>query len=279
MVLPMVRKKVDVVLKDLTNDHSCEIGSGLKNEHKRMKPFLFSDLEIAGMAEMFKRVVLIKKALHYRVENKAQEPLIELQRGSELLIWKLAVAVKVAQTQPFKLKYVGNNGTRCQLCGNAVAWSAVCAWDDKFFNRETGEMASRVFRINSVCSNCLEASNAPFLHEAEWYEVILSNRSEAQFHTMGNAKSWQCEFCREHATDSTWVHIPWGKYMLTVAVCEKHFDMVIACNADVPKFSSLEIVESLVKEGSLNPEVMNMMKTYQRKTNKSEKLRISEEAK
>lgn len=278
--MSMVRKKLEVVLKDLTNEHSREIGSGLKNEHKRMKPFLFSDSEINSMADMFKKVVLIKKALHYMPKGSPTlEPLPELQRGAEVLTWKLAVAIKVAQTQPFKLKYVGNNGTRCQLCGNAVAWSAVCSWDDKFFNRETGEMDSRVFRINSVCKSCLEASHAPFLHEAEWYEVILSNRSEAQFHTMGNAKSWQCEFCREHATDSTWVHIPWGKFMLTVAVCEKHFDMVIACNADVPKFSSLEIVESLVKEGSLNPEVMNMMKTYQRKTNKSEKIRISEEAK
>lgn len=254
----MPRKKSSVS-KSKSNLLNSEVVEHV-HENKSQKPFLFTDQEIAMMPDFVRNVVLLKKEGGFLI-------------GANMLIWKLSVGVKVAQTQPFILKYVGINGTRCKICGKAVAWAAKCTWMDRFYNRKTGTKEEKLFVINDVCESCLKATDALYLHHAEWLDLILMNRESAQYDKMNNAKDYVCEICNEHSTDSTWIHIPAvfnvKSMLLTLAVCEKHFDLlVVAKGANSELLDSVDVAAKLVETGCLSRSVLEELKAYRRITNK-----------
>ena len=266
MVINMVNKNKDksgkFVKKEVVTEESSVKAVENKYE-RRVRPFIFSDDEITDMPDRVRTIVETKRDMHYKVEGAKR-----LSRGPDFLTWKLIVAVKVAQKHPFIVKYLGNNGCHCKLCGVVTAWAANCAWDDRYWIREERKMGTRKFIISQVCSDCLEMVNAKFLKFPEYVDVILSNRDKIQFNSLGNAKSFACELCSEHNSDSTWIHVPWKKLLLNVAVCEKHFDALVTPNMVTTKISidAIEIAEEMVKQNLLSQGTLSMMQLYRRKT-------------
>lgn len=223
-------------------------------EQVKEKPFLFSYTEIEDFSDLFRDVVLMKK------EKK------DLPRGAPRRIWKLAVAAKVAQKEPFVLKYNITTET-CPLCGHESAWSAHCSWNDRYY--ENGVRKERMYVLNGVCPDCLEGSCAVYMYLSEWLEIIANNRDKAQYASIGNAKDVNCQICKSHFSDSTWVHIPWGSKMLKVAMCISCFDNIVGY---VKNVSPDEVAKQIFPK-----ELYAQMNVYHPKRNEKREKKLKEE--
>lgn len=245
-----MRKNVKVVEESLSIVENKPIVSEPVIEE--LKPFLFSVTELENFGGIFFDIVKRKMDAYYARTK------IDVGRvGAK--IWKMAVASKVAQKDPFILNQLINLET-CPLCGKDTIWGAHCEWMDRTF--KDGIKTDRMYYLNNVCPKCCEQSNCVYMYQPEWLDVVLSGAEDCQYTAMHNAKGYQCQLCCDHISESTLVYVPWGNKRLKVKVCDKHFDMIIG---EVAKstLSCLDKAKSLVESGSLSASFYNQMLAYQ----------------
>lgn len=230
------------------------------NKKKSKKFFIFDDAEIETFGDREKKIILLKKAEK------------DIPRGADFFMWKLIVGVAKAQTNPFVLKWLGLRGDFCKTCGTVSRKGAICAWMDRHFDNTTGKKVEKEFSIAPVCEKCLLAAHAIHLDEADLFITVIEHAEEATFMGMHNMKDFCCAFpeCHDHMTDSSLVQIPFQGKLISLPVCDKHFNAIIAPIKKKGVDPTIAKAEEWYENGDIDQKLLDLIKArgYERIRNK-----------